>query len=70
MNDAFEELSETERGEMDKGKRRASQNKISVFSMKNAIWLSDKQKEDLCEFNRSACSCNPAFICDICECIG
>ena len=69
VNDAFEELSETERGDMDKGKRRASQNEFSV-DLWNAKWLRDSEKKKLCEFKRPVCHCKPVMSCKTCKCSG
>lgn len=69
VNDAFEELSETERGDMDKGKRRASQKEFSV-NLKGVNCIHEREKKKLCEFNRSVCHCEPTFRCDTCKCSG
>lgn len=64
VNDAFEELSETERGDMDKEKRRASQKRLVL----NLICLPRGQRKDLCE-NKSGCHCVPFETCENCNCI-
>lgn len=66
VNDAFEELSETERREMDKRKTSASQNEISL-SMKHADCLTDEEKKKICEFS-AYCRCDPSYKCDTCKC--
>lgn len=66
VNDAFEELSETERREMDKRKTSACQNQISL-SMNHADCLTGEVKKAICESSPD-CFCDPPTICDTCIC--
>lgn len=65
VNDAFEELSETERGDMDKGKRRARQKRpvLDLTSLK----LSKEQRKKFCE-RENFCYCKPPVTCESCSC--
>lgn len=61
VNDAFEELSETERGDKDKGKRRAFQKRFSLIS------LPQGERKNVCE-KKNPCHCDPFITCESCRC--
>ena len=65
VNDAFEELSETERGDMDKGKRRACQKRL-VLNL-TSLKLSNEQRKKFCE-GEHLCHCKHPVTCESCSC--
>lgn len=60
VNDAFEELSETE--DMDKGKRKAPQ---FVFSLSI---VQEEDRKNVCHLAKAGCKCRPLNTCSKCAC--
>lgn len=63
VNDAFEELSETE--DMDKGKRKATQRELFVFSL---LTVQQKDRKKVCSGAKKGCRCQPFRSCGDCAC--